>query len=242
MKRSVKSIMKQLISAVLIIAGLCVLVYPSGKEWLQTYKQKQLLISLEVLAAEDSYGDNSNGIPKEAIASMKPGGQGGTPAISSDLLQARDDEQKKLAQEKKRLQDEAARNAEGILKIDSIQLKLPVLTGATKKNLNLSVASVERSAKPGQDGNYAIAGHRSYAYGRNFNRLGEIALQDRIEVQTKDALYYYAVTDIFRVKPNETWVLDPTETRTITLITCDPMRNPTYRLIIRGVLVESSRL
>ncbi len=214
--------------------------YPSGQEWIQTYKQKQLLKSLEAIDTEETLSDIGIGNSPEVESTLEPSRRDGEVPLSASEWQTGNEEERKRALEKKRQDDYAARHAEGILKIDKIQLKLPILTGATKKNMNLSVASVEHTGKPGQVGNYAIAGHRNYTYGRNFNRLGEIEVHDLIEVQTGDEHYQYIVTDVFRVKPDETWVLDQSKKKTITLITCDPMINPTFRLIIKGELVEKS--
>jgi len=47
---------------------------------------------------------------------------------------------------------------EGLLIIDKIRLRVPILPGITKRNLDLAVASVESTGKPGQEGNYVIAG------------------------------------------------------------------------------------
>lgn len=74
------------------------------------------------------------------------------------------------------------KNTTPILKIDKINLKQPVLEGATKENMAISVTSVNPKVKPGDTSNYSISGHRSYKYERNFNRLDEIEKGDIIEV------------------------------------------------------------
>lgn len=126
-------------------------------------------------------------------------------------------------------------NIEGTLKIDSINFYQPILKGATKNNLNLSVSKIDNTASMGTIGNYAIAGHNSKVYGRNFNRLHEVDIGDEIELTDESSDYKYRVYDRFIVDPDEIWVIESDGNRsTITLITCDYSTDPSSRLIIKG--------
>lgn len=131
---------------------------------------------------------------------------------------------------------------EGILIIENIELEMPILKGATAENLDLSVSSIDMTGRPWSDGNYAIAGHRSHTYGRNFNRLGEMAIGDRIEIiGLDDKRYIYEVNEKFIVDESEVWVLsDREDVKQITLVTCDPLyvKSPPTRLIIKGEMIE----
>lgn len=130
---------------------------------------------------------------------------------------------------------ESNNNSTCTIKIDKINLYQPILQGASQENLSVSIASVNTDVKPGQVGNYALAGHRSHTYGRNFNRLSEIEIGDKIKIFDGSQEYVYTVYEKFLVKPEETWVLNSNKVdREITLITCNPMINPTGRLIIKG--------
>lgn len=137
------------------------------------------------------------------------------------------------------LDDDMKANMDGILTIETIDLELPVLRGVTKDNLNRSVASMDNAVSPGASGNYIIAGHRNHTYGRNFNRLEEVNINDTIVVTTTEDQFMYIVTEKLYVEPEETSVLQSNGSdREITLITCHPMINPTQRLVIKGKLVE----
>ncbi|SEF70276.1 class D sortase [Paenibacillus sp. UNC499MF] len=132
------------------------------------------------------------------------------------------------------------KNIEGILVIDKIRLKLPILTDATKENLKISLASIAKTGKPGQIGNYAVAGHRNFAYGKNFNRLDEMTQGDTIEVDTSSGRFIYRVQEKRYVLPEQVEVLQGNgKDSEITLITCHPMKNPTHRIIVKGTLIES---
>lgn len=131
--------------------------------------------------------------------------------------------------------------AEGLLMIDKIDFMQPILHGATVSHLNTTVASVENTGKVGEVGNYAVAGHRNRTYGRNFNRLDEIAIGDKIQVDNGTEVFEYTVTEKLYVQPEEVQVLDPNGVdKEITLITCHPMVNPTHRIIVKGKIMEPS--
>ena len=128
---------------------------------------------------------------------------------------------------------------DGILKIKRIDLELPIIKGATQKNLDITVASVKDTVKAGEVGNYSIAGHRSHTYGRNFNRLDELKKGDSIEVETEREKHIFTVSEKLYVEPEEVSVLEGNnKDKEITLITCHPMINPTHRLIVKGKIVN----
>ncbi|OPL08694.1 MAG: hypothetical protein AVO33_08935 [delta proteobacterium ML8_F1] len=129
------------------------------------------------------------------------------------------------------------RVVDGTMIIEAIDLELPIIRGASAENMLVSIASFKNTIAPGAEGNYAVIGHRNITYGRNFNRLGEVSLGDEIKVKKGNTTYVYRISDIFRVLPEDVGVLFGTSGKhQITLITCDPMGDPTHRLIVRGVL------
>ncbi|MEG2354155.1 MAG: class D sortase [Clostridium sp.] len=125
------------------------------------------------------------------------------------------------------------------IKIDKINLYQAIIEGTTKSNLNVSVTTMSSSVKPGDIGNYVLAGHRSFTYGRDFNRLNELEAGDEIKIMNKGKEFKYIITDKFLVLPTQSEVaLNNSEFAEITLITCDPMVEATHRLIVKGKLVE----
>ena len=131
-------------------------------------------------------------------------------------------------------------NMEGILSIDKINLEMPILDGANKGNLRVAVSSINGTGKPGEVGNYSIAGHRNRSFGSHFNRLNEVEEGDSIKVRTDKDSYNYVVSEKKLVKPEQVEVLRGNDTdKEITLVTCHPMvNNPPYRLIIKGKIMD----
>lgn len=126
---------------------------------------------------------------------------------------------------------------EGILSIEKIDLLMPVLKGATKEHLNISITSIDNGNKPWKGNNYAIAGHRSRTFGRHFNRLNELEINDEILLMdNEDNKYIYKVFSKEIVDKKEVSVLEDNGESQITLITCHPItvKSPSTRLVVKG--------
>lgn len=126
---------------------------------------------------------------------------------------------------------------EAILNIEKIDLLLPIIEGTRAEYLDVSPGSVLGASKPWESGNYSVAGHRSLTYGRHFNRLNELDINDIIVVtDLNDISYTYQVYKTSIVHETETEVLLNNGYDEITLITCDPIgeKNPEYRLVIKA--------
>lgn len=127
----------------------------------------------------------------------------------------------------------------GILSIPKINIDLLFTEGVTKEALKYAVGHMPGTAMPGEVGNCAVAGHRSYTFGEYFNRLDELEVGDEITVRIGSETYTYRIYESFLVEPSEVWVTEPVEDRKIiTLITCHPVVKATHRLIVRGELIE----
>lgn len=126
----------------------------------------------------------------------------------------------------------------GILSIPSIDVYTIIEEGTDKETLKYSVGHFVGTAMPGERGNCAITGHRSYSYGEYFNRLDELKEEEIIIIKRGQQEFYYRVNEIFIVEPTEVSVLENTTEATLTLITCTPVRIGTNRLIIKATLEE----
>lgn len=128
--------------------------------------------------------------------------------------------------------------AMGIMLIPKINLKVAIGEGVDMETLKYAVGHFPYTAKPGEKGNFCVAGHRSYGYNEYFNRLDEIKIGDEVILRTIKNEYKYKVYEIRIVEPSEVSVLDKTKDATLTLVTCTPIRVATHRLIIKGRLIE----
>ncbi len=127
----------------------------------------------------------------------------------------------------------------GIIQIKKIKVKAPIVEGVKSYNLASAVGHIPGTAALGEPGNSALAGHRSYTFGKFFNRLDEIEIDDEIIITTKKEDMKYKVTKIHIVTPDDVSVLKGSKDESvITLITCTPIYVATHRLIVVATLEE----
>jgi LPXTG-site transpeptidase (sortase) family protein len=106
----------------------------------------------------------------------------------------------------------------GRLEIPGADLSVMVLEGTDANTLDRAVGHVPGTARPGQPGNLAIAGHRD-GY---FRGLRHLESGDAISLTTLDGVARYQVDTIEVVKPGRVDMLAPSSEPTLTLITCYP--------------------
>lgn len=125
----------------------------------------------------------------------------------------------------------------GKIRIPKINVRMAILEDATEAHLNLGAAHIKGTSKFGEIGNAGVAGHRGRSYGLMFNRLDELTIGDTIEISSGGKTYVYEVYKTHLVEPTDVSVLYGSKTHAVlTLVTCDPVVNPTHRLIVHAVL------
>lgn len=127
----------------------------------------------------------------------------------------------------------------GVIRIPAIDVELPIIEGSDADQLAKGIGHIPYTDALGQFGNTGLAGHRSHTYGRLFNRLDELEDGDIIEVISGTYSYEYVVYEKIIVEPTEISVLNRnSDFRILTLVTCDPMINPTHRLIVHAYMPD----
>ena len=133
----------------------------------------------------------------------------------------------------------------GIIDIPKIGLSAALVQGVNVDDLRQGPGHYPGTPLPGQEGNAAIAGHRT-TYGAPFGDLDQLAKGDEITVQTLQGTFKYTVDrDPFAVDPDDSSVLDATtdparpgnDLATLTLTTCTPKYSAAERLIVKASLV-----
>lgn len=133
----------------------------------------------------------------------------------------------------------AADAALAILTIPSIKLEAAVFEGTSSRVLNAGLGRVEGTARVGDVGNLALAGHRDGF----FRGLKDIRVGDDIVLETVSEKTRYRVSETFVVNPEEVFVLAPSTENVITLITCYPfyfVGDAPQRFIVRGVMTNTN--
>jgi len=123
-------------------------------------------------------------------------------------------------------------SAIGVLIIEDLEMRLPIIEDSTMQNLAVAPCHVQGTGLPGEYDNFVIAGHRSKTPGKNFNRLDELNIGDQACFVTQKGTFYYEATGKRVVKPTAVEVLEGHGYKEMTLLTCHPMDHPTGRLIV----------
>jgi sortase A len=121
-----------------------------------------------------------------------------------------------------------------VLRIPRIGLEVAVLEGTDDWTLNRAVGHIEDTPAPGTGGNTGIAGHRDGF----FRGLKDVRSGDDLEIETHAVVDRYRVERTWIVSPEDVYVLDPTSSPAVTLVTCYPfyfIGSAPQRFIVRAV-------
>lgn len=136
------------------------------------------------------------------------------------------------------------------IQIPKIGVDSIVVNGVSRDDLRKGPGHYPDTPMPGQEGNAAIAGHRT-TYGAPFGNLDQLAQGDLIQVRTVQGNFKYRVREQLVVRPSDVVVLLPTPVdpnnpqkgyeATLTLTTCNPKYSAAQRLIIKATLEDQDK-
>lgn len=246
-KGKISTSLKKRLPLILLVIGILVILYPIVGQLYARYQEEKMLeewlnsidvTDLEDGAAidpEDSYArlqeafsdeGSENGSPDNAENTGGQANEGGTGSGSGTA-------------KKSSASDLANQKVLGIIEIPKIKVKDPIVEGVEKSNLKAGIGHVPGTPLPGQPGNCALAGHRSYALKKFFRRLDELENGDEVIIMTKTETLKYTVTGQVVVEPDDMSVLQGSQDQNIvTLITCTPRYIHSHRLVVTAELVE----
>ena len=115
-----------------------------------------------------------------------------------------------------------------------------VVEGTGASALRAGAGHYPNTPLPGEEGNVAIAGHRT-TYGKPFANLDHLKPGDEIFLETPVGRYTYKVSrDPFVVTPTDFSVIAQTPGKTLTLTTCHPKGSARQRLVVKAELVSQT--
>ncbi|MEC3649940.1 class A sortase [Bacillus subtilis] len=126
----------------------------------------------------------------------------------------------------------------GRITIKSVDLELPIVKGTTNENLLIGAATMRPDQKMGE-GNYPLAGHHLKQKNLLFGPLENIKTGAQIVITDFKKDYIYSVTSKDIISEMDADVIEETNKKEITLITCDKAVKTEGRLVVKGELVDS---
>jgi sortase A len=112
-----------------------------------------------------------------------------------------------------------------------------VVEGTGASALRAGAGHYPNTPLPGEEGNVAIAGHRT-TYGKPFANLDRLKVGEDIVLETPIGRHVYRVTrDPFVVSNTDFTVIAQTPGKTLTLTTCHPKGSARQRLVVRAEML-----
>ncbi|WP_434590071.1 class E sortase [Streptomyces sp. A5-4] len=143
--------------------------------------------------------------------------------------------------------------AYAVLRIPRLDVTAPVAQGISKDGVldKGYVGHYPQTAQPGRPGNFALAGHRN-THGEPFRRIDRLRAGDEIKVETKDAVYTYAVgKTLAQTTARDSGVIAKVPRSNLspgvgyseagyylTLTTCTPEYTSKYRLVVWATITS----
>ncbi|MGH9022692.1 MAG: class E sortase [Acidimicrobiia bacterium] len=126
------------------------------------------------------------------------------------------------------------------IQIPAISVDDIVVEGTSESALRAGAGHYPSTPLPGEEGNVAIAGHRT-TFGKPFANLDKLAKGDEIVLQTPIGTHHYRLSrDPYVVESGDWTPITQGPGSTLTLTTCHPKGSARQRLIIKAELESSS--
>ena len=204
----------------LILLGISLLLIGAAipvKVHLKNEKQKKIALAMEEAMLKEA--------SKKKAAAKKPA------AAENDAGAA------------KSLQEDAItyENALGVIRIDKIDVVLPIFDNTSKKNLLLGVGVVKTTDPPSTEKNTitVLAGHRGSGKGLDFFlHINKLEPGDEIKITTRKQVLYYKVMGDEVVEPDDwsRFIREEDKTK-LYLMSCHPYPKNNKRLWVKSELV-----
>lgn len=225
-----KKQLPNIILALVFIIGLCIFLYPSVSELINSWMQSKEISKYENLVSELSFEEYD-----KMIAEAR---EYNNTLIGGNLTQNIEKTQK---EKYNKLLSLDSTGIMGYLYISKIDVRLPIYHGTDESTLQIGIGHLEGSSLPvdSQSQHVIISGHTGLPSSKLLTDLVELEVGDEFKIDVLNQRYTYEVDQILVVEPNETDSLELVEGKQYaTIITCTPYGVNTHRLLVRGFLKE----
>ena len=232
MKQFLKKNLSTMILCLMLVAGLCLLLYPTVSNYWNSFHQSKTIASYaEKIAQMDK--EETKQVWKEAED------------FNRKLLESGNNNWKMNEEKTKEYEsilDVSGTGIMGYIEIPSINVSLPIYHGVSHAVLQVAVGHLPGSGFPvgGKGTHCALSGHRGLPSAILFTNLDRLVVGDLFMLNVMDQTLTYEVDQISIVNPDDSSELSIVKDQDLcTLITCTPYGVNSHRLLVRGHRVEN---
>ena len=217
-----------ILASVILIASLGIAMYPTVSQWVNDLLSESAIMqyndTVDTLSVEDKaaqfaeaeeYNRGLNEVVSDSFSSEAFAGD----ERYNSILNITEDGQI------------------GTINIPSIDCRLPIYHGSSEDKLTKGAVHLAGTAFPigGSSARSVISAHTAFPGKIFFDRLSEVEIGETFSVTVLGDTFYYKVTEINIVLPDEVEYLQPVKDKDlITLVTCTPYALNTHRLLVTG--------
>ena len=235
-KKNTTVIILIIVAVLFFIAGVVLLLIDPIRSSRRMKITNDALESIEARISENSVNGTDESTPITIVVSKHGNEVAGEQYDYYADDDALADLQNEVAEMEANLPDDITLTCVGILKIDKIDLSLPVWDSVTRVSLRYGLGLYEDSARPGTNGNSTIFGHRNQHTSTMFYRLKEVEPGDTVRlVLVSGEELKYRVREVKFVSPDhivENIVSSASSSPRLTLITCATERGEGHRRLV----------
>jgi len=212
----------------MLVAGLSLLLYPAVSNYINSYRQAQLI---------GGYTGGVSEMEQGRYDEILSAAQNYNAQLADGKLNAA-----QRAEVYDQLLDPFSTGVMGYIEIPSINCRLPVGHGTEDGVLDDSVGHVDWSSLPvgGESTHCVLSGHRGLPSAELLTNIDHMQVGDRFSIHVLDLKLEYQVDQICVVLPEDAseLMIVPGEDY-VTLLTCTPYGINSHRLLVRGKRISS---
>ena len=232
--RFVRWFMDRLFTIILVaalIVGLALIAYPSFADYWNSFHQSRAVMSYAESVANMNDEEYARILDEARIYNQK--------LAENGISWTPTDEQKEAYRSELDIDDSGIM---GYIKIQKIDVMLPIYHGTEENVLQTSIGHLEESSLPvgGAGSHCMLSGHRGLPSARLFTDLDKLIEGDTFTMTVMNETLTYEVDHIWIVEPSDLSHLTIEDGKDYcTLITCTPYGINTHRLLVRGHRIDN---
>lgn len=228
-----KRILANLSVALIFLAGLSILLYPSVSDYINDLHASRAIVNYDDAVA----GLEEEDYTKELEAAVAYNAR---LAQFSNLSAAASAEEELEDSPYENLLNVGGSGVMGSIKIPAIKVNLPIYHGTDEAILQVAVGHYVGSSLPvgGESTHAILTGHRGLPSARLFTDLDRLEEGDIFYIKVLGDILEYQIDQIQIVLPEELDSLSITEGEDyVTLVTCTPYGINSHRMLLRGTRI-----